>query len=154
MPKRTRRWFLRPALAVLLLVLGGAPLAEAQRRSLGQPILVRITGYLGPKRDKPILVTSWKVNRDRVIYDWHAVKLDVLSGNTAYFNIVTQLDFYSPAFSIAGDDKAVAAFLATPPGEMVVVIGYLRVDAALRVLMLDTVEPLPATTPTPGRPTP
>ena len=32
---------------------------------LGQPILVRITGYLGAKRDQPILVTSWKVNRGR-----------------------------------------------------------------------------------------
>jgi hypothetical protein len=150
MRRQIRRRLLRPALAMLLLVQAGAPLAEAQRRFLGQPILVRITGYLGPKRDKPILVTSWKVNRDRAIYDWHVVKLDVLSGNTAYFNIVTQLDFYSPAFSIAGDDKAVAAFLATPPGDMVVAIGYLRIDAAVRILMLDTVEPLVATTPTPA----
>lgn len=138
-------------LALLLLAQAGAPLAEAQRRVLGQPILVRITGYLGAKRDQPILVTSWKVNRGRDIYDWHVVKLDVLSGNTAYFNIVTQLDFYSPAFSIAGDDTAIATFLATPPGEMVVVIGYLRIDAARRVLTLDTVEPVPATTPTPAR---
>jgi hypothetical protein len=135
---------------MLLLLLQTVAAPADDRRLVGQPVLVRITGYLGPKREPPLLVTSWKVNRGRDVFDWRVVKLDVLSGNTAWFNIVSVLDFYSPAFSIAGDKEAVDAFVATPPGEMVAAIGYLRVHAATRILMLDTVEPLPATTPTPA----
>jgi hypothetical protein len=131
------------ALLVLLLFSGVQP-AHARRTGL-TPIMVRVTGYLGEKRDdKGILLTSWHVNRGRAVYHWRVLKLDVLSGNIAYFNIVSQLEPYDPAFSIAGDNKGINAFINAPPGETIVVIGYLRLDAATRTLMIDTV-----TTPTP-----
>jgi len=132
-----------------LLLCSGAQPAQARRNGL-TPLMVRVTGYLGEKRDKPILLTSWKVNRGRDVYRWHVIKLDVLSGNIAYFNIVSQLEPYDPAFSIAGDTKGINDFINTPPGETIVVIGYLRLEAAIRTLMIDTVRPLQSETPTPG----
>jgi hypothetical protein len=132
-----------------LLVFSGAHPAQARRDSL-TPIVIRVTGYLGEKRDKPILLTSWKVNRGRDVYHWHVIKLEVLSGNLAYFNIVNQLEPYDPAFSIAGDTQGINAFINAPPGETIVVIGYLRLAAAIRTLMIDTVTTLPAGTATPG----
>src|SRR5262245_63837659 len=123
------------ALLGLLLISGSQP-AQARRTGL-TPIMIRVTGYLGDKReDKGILLTSWKVNRGRDVYHWHVTKLDVLTGNIAYFNIVSQLEPYDPAFSIAGDNKGIKAFISTPPGETIVVIGYLRLEAAIRTLMI------------------
>jgi hypothetical protein len=132
-----------------LLCFSGVQPAQARRDGL-TPIVIRVTGYLGEKRDTPILLTSWKVNRGRSVYHWHVIKLEVLSGNIAYFNIVSQLEPYDPAFSIAGDTKGINAFINTPPGETIVVIGYLRLEAAIRTLMIDTVTTLPSETPTPG----
>jgi len=137
-------------LVALLLALASNSAVQAQRRMLGGPILVRITGYLGPKLERRILLTSWKVNRGRDIYDLRVIKLDVLTGNTAYFNIVNQLEPYSPAFEIGGDDKALAEFLATPPGEPIVMIGSLRIDSPARILMLSTVERTSFATPPPS----
>lgn len=132
------------ALLALLLFSGAQP-AQARRNGL-TPLMIRVTGYLGDKRDdKGILLTSWKVNRGRDVYHWRVIKLDVLSGNLAYFNIVSQLEPYDPAFSLAGDNKGIKEFINAPPGETIVVIGYLRLEAAIRTLMIDTV-----TRPTPG----
>ena len=135
-----RGGYLRCLLAAALMVQCSASAAHGQRRSLSGPYLVRITGYLGPKLERPILLTSWKVNRGRDIYDLRVTKLDVLTGNIAYFNIVTALEPYSPAFEIAGDDTGVAEFVATPPGQTMVIIGSLRINPAARILMISTVE--------------
>jgi hypothetical protein len=153
MAKRMPGWSLRTALAALLLALASAAVSPAQQRPSLTPLFIRITGYLGPKRDIPILVTSWRVNRGRDVYDLHVTKLDVLSGNVAYFEIVQQLVPYDIAFSIFGDDEAIAAFLAAPPGQPIVILGYLRIDLAARTLMMSSVEPLAASTPSPGAPT-
>lgn len=136
------------ALATLLLLADAAP---AQGRKLGlTPIFIRITGYLGAKRDKPILLTSWNVNRGRDVYAWRVIKLEVLSGNIAYFNIVEQLEPYDPAFNIAGDTRGIDTFIATPPGEIFTVMGYLRFDGGFRTLMIDTVARPAAETPPPN----
>jgi hypothetical protein len=135
------------ALAVLLLLAGAAP-AQGRRFSL-TPIFIRITGYLGPKKERPILLTSWKINRGRTVYHLHVIKLEVLSGNIAYFNIVEQLEPYDPAFSFGGDNRAVEAFERAPPGETLVIMGYLRLDASIRTFMMDTVAPLAVGSPTP-----
>lgn len=142
------RRYLCGALVALLLLAGAGP-AQGRRFSL-TPIFIRITGYLGPKREKPILLTSWKVNRGRDIYDLHVIKLEVLNGNIAYFNIVDQLEPYDPAFSIGGDNQAVRDFVSAPPGETLIIMGYLRLESALRTFMIDTVAPAAVTTPTPG----
>jgi hypothetical protein len=142
------RWrYLRCVLAAALLLQCGASAAHGQRRGVSGPYLVRITGYLGPKLERPILLTSWKVNRGRDIYDLRVIKLDVLTGNIAYFNIVNALEPYSPAFEIAGDDKGVAEFVATPAGQPMVIIGSLRINPAARILMISTAERTSFSTP-------
>jgi hypothetical protein len=138
--------------AALPLLQASAPAVHAQRRMLGGPYMVRITAYLGAKLDRPVLLTSWKVNRVRDIYDLRVVKLDVLTGNVAYFNIVNQLEPYSPAFAIGGDNEAVNAFINTPPGEPIVIIGSLRINSADRILMLSTVERTSFATPAAATP--
>ena len=132
----------------LLCVALAATIVHAQRRFLEGPVLVRITGYKGPKLEKPILLTSWKVNRARDIYELRVIKLDVLTGNVAYFNIVEALEPYTPAFEIAGDNKAMAEFFAAADGEPFVMIGSLRFGTN-RILMLSTVERSSFTTPSP-----
>jgi hypothetical protein len=130
-------------LIALALVAHGA---RAQpRRSLSGPFLVRIEGVLGAKPPGPLPLASWQVARGRELYDLHVSKLQVLSGNIAYFNIVSRLDPYRPAFSIAGDDKAIQAFVSAPTGQPLVIMGYLRIDPAARVLMLSSVEAVTAT---------
>lgn len=137
------------AAGCLLAVLASA--AEAQRRQLSGPYLVRITAVRGPRPAsmRALPLASWKVNRGRDIYEMQVTKLDVLTGNTAYFNIVNRLDFYSPAFSIAGDPKAVEAFINAPDGQALTMMGYLRIESANRILMLDSVVNAPEQTPKP-----
>ena len=143
----SRRRVLGCVVGVVCVALAAATV-QAQRRFLEGPVMVRITGYRGPKLEKPILLTSWKVNRGRDIYELRVIKLDVLTGNVAYFNIVEALEPYTPALEIAGDNQAIADFLAAPDGEPLVMIGSLRFGTN-RILMLDTVERTSFKTPSP-----
>src|SRR5215470_13198376 len=132
------------ALAALALA---APGAQAQlRRPLGGPYLVRIEGVLGAKLPGPLPLTTWKVARGREIYELQVSKLRVLDGNIAYFTIVDRLEPYWPSFSIAGDDKAIEAFVTAPTGKPLVLMGYLRIDSAARVLMLSSIDLAPTAT--------
>ena len=141
---------MRAAAAAVAVVLLIGITAHAQlRRPLSGPQLVRIEVVLGAKPPGPLPLTSWKVSYRDDLYDLHVSKLRVLDGNVAYFNIVDRLEPYWPSFSIAGDETAIQAFINAPHGEPLVILGYLRIDPAARVLMLSSVaiaSPTPAPT--------
>jgi hypothetical protein len=129
---------LRVATALALLSLATAALAAPRRARA--PVSVRIEGYVGAKPSGVRLLASWKVNRGRDVYQLHVTKLQVLSGDTAYFNIISRLEPYPVAFALAGDSAALATFATTPPDHKIAIKGYLRLDVGTRILMVSTVE--------------
>jgi len=141
----------RPAalLSAALLVLAARHDARAEQ-GVAYPLSVRIEGFVGAKPQDLKPLVSWQVGRGRTVYQLHVTVLRVLSGQAAYFNIISRLEPYRPAFWLAGDRKALAAFASTPAGQPIAIMGYLRLDRTTRVLMLSTVEPLPAPSPPPG----
>lgn len=122
------------------------PVGRAQGRHVA-PILVRIEGFVGaePANLRPLV--SWRVSDRRDTYDLHVTRLQVMSGNVANFNIISRLRPYRTAFSLAGDRQALETFAATPAGQQIAITGYLRIDRAARILMVNRVEPLGAPAP-------
>ena len=132
------------ALAVLALAAPGQVAAQIRT---DQIYMLRIEGFVGAKPAGPRPLVSWVVTHQQTKYDLHVTKLQVLSGNTAYFNIITFLRPYTPAFRLAGDSKALAAFADVPPNQPIVMIGSMRFSRSISVFMLGTVEPLAQPTP-------
>jgi len=136
------------ALAVLAVV--AAPGRLSAQIKVDQLYVLRIEGYVGAKPAGLHPQVSWVVSYQRDKYDLHVTKLQVLSGNTAYFNIITFLRPYTPAFRLAGDSQALAAFAATPPNQPIVMVGSMRFSHTISVFMLGTVEPLAHPSPRAG----
>jgi len=136
------------ALAVLAVVAAPGRLSAQVR--VDQLYVLRIEGYVGAKPDGLRPLVSWVVSRQQTKYDLHVTKLQVLSGNTAYFNIITFLRPYTPAFRLAGDSQALAAFADVPRDQPIAMIGSMRFSRSISVFMLSTVEPLAQPSPTAG----
>ena len=135
------------ALAVLALAAPGQVAAQIRT---DQIYMLRIEGFVGAKPAGLRPLVSWVVRHQRTRYDLHVTRLQVLSGNTAYFNIITFLRPYTPAFRLAGDSKALAAFADVPPNQPIVMIGSMRFSRSISVFMLGTVEPLAQPSPAAG----
>ena len=64
-------------------------------------------------------------------------------------DIDSAVAMYKVKFQIAGDKKAIEHFAAAPPRQPVLMAGFLRLDAAARFIMLDTVDVGAVPTPPP-----
>ena len=138
------------AAALALLVACAAPDRAAAQVRTDQIYMLRIEGFVGAKPAGLHPLVSWVVTHQQTKYDLHVTKLQVLSGNTAYFNIITFLRPYTPAFRLAGDSNALAAFADVPPKQPIVMIGSMRFSRSISVFMLGTVEPLAQPSPAAG----
>jgi hypothetical protein len=134
----------RIVLALLLLVITGG--AEAARVRRPAPIRVRMVAYIGGKVEGTRPDFTWPVSYRGKRYELYVLKLVVLGGRATPLDINAAVAPYSVKFQIAGDKQAIERFLATPPRQQVVIMGYMRLDAA-RLFMLDSVDAGPAPTP-------
>jgi hypothetical protein len=141
------------ALALALLVLGSAVWAQLV---VPPSTLVRIEGYIGAKSPDPNLLATWRINRNRDVYDLHVTQLLVLTGTVRPGDIIVGLRPFSPALSLLGNLNALQAFVTTPANQKVAITGYLHIEPPVRELILSTVEPMQTTpnVPTPDVPTP
>jgi len=134
-------------LACLMILLPAQP-AQARRLRSVAPIHIRMQTYVG---DKPVGARpefSWRVGFEGKRYQLHITKMLVLTGSTLPLSIDSAVSMYPVQFQLIGEKRTVQQFLSTPPGELVQVGAYVRIDNTSRYLMLDRVAP--AATATPG----
>ncbi len=132
-------------LACALLVTAGVAEARMRRPT---PIHVRMVAYIGEKVEGTRPDFTWLVTYRGKRYDLYILNLVVLGGRATPLDIDAAVAPYEVKFQIAGDKTALAHFVAPPPRQQVLIMGYVRLDAA-RFLMLDTVESAAAPTPAP-----
>lgn len=126
--------------AALLSLLVATPVF-AQADSPSGPFQVRLEAYVGeaPKDAKPLY--KWTVGYEGKTYDLQVMKHDSLSGTVSTQDINDRVYMYQPNFTLAGDDKAIAAFTGAKPGELMKIMSNMRIEG-VRLLELDTVEPV------------
>lgn len=134
-------------LACVLVMLAALP-ALARRIRVTRPVHVRMLAYVGapPAGARPQF--NWLVSLRGTHYELRVMKLTVLSGNVLPGDIDAAVGLYRVKFQLAGTQTAMRNLAATPPGQLVAVLGYVRIDRGARYLLLDTVKPVPSPTPT------
>ena len=134
---------------LLLLAAASASGARLRGGGLRTPNLrLRIYGYIGEKPADYTPLATWGITAAGKKYNFVCDKMDVLTGNTSYMDVVQALEPYKRnAFSLNGK-AAVKQFTEMKPGERMTMEGVLRSGGGARILMLDRVTPMPAPTPT------
>lgn len=136
--------------ACLLLVVVIAGSAEARRRP-ARPIHVRIVAYIGEAVEGTRPDFTWLVTYRGKRYQLYVLNLTVLGGGVTSLDIDATVAPYEVKFQITGDKTALKNFVAAPPRQQVLMMGYVRLDAAGRFLMLDTVQAGGVPTPAPTK---
>jgi hypothetical protein len=130
------------AVLALVLLLDAAPPAEARRNVI--PIYLGIEGYVTVKPADPgSIMGHWTVSVSGKIVDFYVTKLDVLTGNTSYMDIFSQLEPYTPSLTLNASKAKKQAFAKAGPGKKVSMRAYLRRDAGSRLLMVDSLDVQP-----------
>ena len=122
------------------------------------PITLRIDCFVGPKPAEVVPQAAWVVRVQGDEYTLQVMRLEVLAGNTAYFNIIQALTPYLYAFTVYGDAQALATLTQAPPGQQLTIIANAQLAQLPGLLFLSSIGPLatplaaPATvtSPTPG----
>ena len=127
------------ALSLVLLVTA-APPVSARRDVI--PIFLRIEGYVGEKpKDPGSIMGTWTVDvGSNKPVDFYVTKLDVLTGNTSYMDIFSQLEPYTPSVTLNALPEEVQQFATAPPGKKVSMRAYLRRGASVRLLMVEYLD--------------
>ena len=125
--------------------------AQAQRFT-AMPISLRIEGFVRPKRDGVVPQATWVVRVQEKNYTLQVMRLEVLTGNTSYFDIISALEPYVYAFTIYGDDDALRALTQALPDQRLVIIGTAQLNQLPGSFFLSSVDTVPALTPVPSTP--
>ena len=133
---------------LLLLVTAGATEARVRRVV---PVHVRMVAYIGETVEGTRPDFTWLVTHQGKRYQLYVLNLVVLGGGLTPLDIDAAVAPYTVKFRIAGDKTAIEHFIAAPPRQQVLITGYVRLDAAARFLMLDTVETGDQPTPAPTK---
>ena len=138
---------MKKLIAALLLVLLAVTASDARRLTGGtRSYRLKIYGYVGEKAAGVPALATWKLTADQKKLPFICDKIDVLTGNVAYFDIVRALEPYrNNAFSLKGD--AVKDFTSAPAKQRIVMEGVLTFGGAARIFLLSTVTALPSPTP-------
>lgn len=125
--------------------------AQAQGRPFSAaPITLRIEAFVGPKPADAVTQATWVVRVQGEEYTLQVMQLQVLSGDTAYFNIIEALTPYTYAFTVHGDAAALRTLTQTPPGQRLAIIANAQLALLPGLLFLSSIEPVAGTSPTPG----
>lgn len=122
------------------------------------PITLRIDSFVGPKPAGLVPQATWVVRVQGNEYTLQVMRLEVLAGNTAYFNIIQALTPYLYAFTVYGDPQALATLTQAPPGQQITIIANAQLAQLPGLLFLSSIEPqatplaapTTVTSPTPG----
>jgi hypothetical protein len=133
-----------------LLVLIAVGVSEARPRRIA-PIRVRMVAYIGEKVEGTRPDFTWLVSYRGERYQLFVLKLTVLGGGVTPLDINAAVAPYTVKFQVAGDKTALRNFVTAPPRQQVLISGHVRLDAAARFLMLDTVDTAYLPTPAPTR---
>lgn len=133
------------------------PLAQAQVRRFGSaPITVRIEGFVGQKPAGAVTEATWVVRVQGEECTLQVMQLQVLAGNTAYFNIIEALTPYAYAFTVYGDAQALRTLTQAPPNQNIAIIANAQMAQLPGLLFISSIEllaePTPTTLPTPRGP--
>ena len=119
---------MKKALLACLVVLLSVQVSQAGRLRKTVPIHVRMLTYVGEKPPDVRTDFSWVVGFEKQRYQLHIAKLLVLTGTTMPLSIDSAVRAYPVQFQLIGEKSAVQQFLSTPPGRLVQVSAYLRID--------------------------
>jgi hypothetical protein len=95
------------------------------QRGLQKPIQILVEGYVGAKPANLVPEVSWIVGCLGKTYALHVSRLLVLTGDVSPFNIENAVEPYRTNFYLQGHEAALNRFASTPPGEKIVLIGFL-----------------------------
>ena len=130
----------------LLWLFWAASYAHAQRFS-SMPITLRIEGFVRPKPDGVVPQATWVVHVQGKEYTLQVMRLEVLRGNTAYFNVIAALEPYTYAFTVYGPDDALRTFTQAPPDQAFAIIGSAQLAQLPGLFFISSIEALAAPTP-------
>ena len=137
----------------LLWLFWTASYAHAQRFS-SVPITLRIEGFVRPEAAGIVPQATWVVRVQGKEYILQVTRLEVLRGNTAYFNVIAALEPYSYAFTVYAHDDALRTLTQAPPEQALAIIGTAQLAQLPGLLFISSIEkmsaPTPATSPTVG----
>lgn len=125
------------AAVLTLLVLWLPSSALAARRG---PVMLRMEGFAG---EKPAGVTAdaqWTVSMRGERTPLTVVKLQVVSGGLAYYQVVNALSPYPTAFSIKGAAALLDMIAASSAEHPVLIVGALTMGPGARILQVGSVE--------------
>jgi len=131
----------------LLWLLWTASYAHAQRFS-SMPITLRIEGFVRPEPHGVVPQATWVVRVQHKEYTLQVMRLEVLRGNTAYFNVIAALEPYTYAFTVYGHDDALRTFTQAPPEQALAIIGTAQLAQLPGLLFINSIEVMSAPTPT------
>jgi hypothetical protein len=136
----------RATLAVLALLILVTPALARWNRARGGPLRLKIYGFVGAAPDDVAPTAKWRIDAGKGKYDFIADKIEVLTGDASYMDVVEALAPYVPAFRLNGQKSAIETFTNAKPKERLVLEGVLRFGGGARIFMLDTIGPaVPAT---------
>ena len=145
----TKRVITTASIACALLLLTTAAAGARMRRAA--PVHVRIVAYVGQPLEGARPDFTWTVSYKGQRFQLYVLNLQVLGGSLTPLDINAFVAPYTVKFQLAGEKGALQRFMAAPPRQQVLIMGYMRLDATASFLMLDTVDAayLPTPSPTP-----
>lgn len=118
---------------------GAAPSAAQVVRPY--PIVVRITGYVGPKPEGVTSLERWTVDVDGAPYTLHVTELQPIGVDIAYWTILNRLEPLPIAMTIYGSPDLLRAFTGAPTDVPMVIDGSLDLGPGPVSLLLRSVKP-------------
>lgn len=109
---------------MVLSALSWPAMCAAAGRFDSTPIGLRVEGFVGATPAGAVPQATWVVRVQGTEYTLRVMRLEVLTGNTSYFDIIAALEPYTYAFTVYGDDEAVQKLTQAPAGRTISMIGH------------------------------
>jgi len=115
-----------PGLVLLALVAASPVAAEVLRHGMARPIEARIEGYVGEKPADVVADAKWVISCEGKKYPFHVIRLRIVGGDVSPMNVLTAAAPYPVTFYLRADTPTLAQFAATPAGQKITLIAFLR----------------------------
>ncbi len=139
---------MRRALEWAVLLSAIWPLGQVRAgRITVEPITLRIEGFVGPLPKGVVPQATWVLRVEDQKATLRVTRLEVLTGDTAYFDIIAALEPYPYAFTVYGDGPALDALTRAGPGQMISLIATAQLAQLPGLLFISSIEAVTAATP-------
>lgn len=133
----------RHPIHLLLVIAGVLATANAVAARRLVPVAIRMIAYVN---DKPAAAQPeyvWTVAHGQTQYQLYVMKLSIVRGSMLPSALDQAVRPYKVAFQVVGPRQIMEKFIATKPGQRVIIGGDLRFSGGARTLLLNTVEDSP-----------